>query len=41
MKAGNTGVAKATARLTGDISGQKCKAWVVKGLKLEPLNAPL
>ena len=37
MKPGNVGVAEATARLLGYISGQKGKAWVVKDLGLEPL----
>jgi hypothetical protein len=36
MKPGNVGVAEATARLSGYISGQKAKAWIVKDLGLEP-----
>lgn len=39
MKPGNAGVAEATARLLGCISGQKGKAWVVKDLGLEPLTS--
>ncbi len=41
MKPGNVGVAEATARLLGYISGQKGKAWVVKDLGLEPLESPV
>jgi len=40
MKPGNVGVAEATARLSGYISGQKGKAWIVKDLGLEPLAMP-
>ncbi|NBC06989.1 MAG: hypothetical protein GVY26_07335 [Bacteroidetes bacterium] len=40
MKPGNVGVAEATARLSGYISGQKAKAWIVKDLGLEPVGRP-
>lgn len=38
---GNVGIAEATARLAGFISGQNAKAWVVKDLGLEPLEAKI
>jgi hypothetical protein len=37
MKPENVDIALAMARITGKIRGQKCKAWVVKDLGIEPL----
>jgi hypothetical protein len=36
MKPENVDIALAMARIAGKIRGQKCKAWVVKDLGIEP-----
>jgi len=38
MKPENADVALAMARIAGKIRRQKCKAWVVKDLGIEPLG---
>ena len=39
MKPENVDIALAMARIAGKIRGQKCKAWVVKDLGIEPLGS--